>query len=94
MTDKTLRILTLIIIAAAMAYAHHHIAIAKNYVYVPPAWYVAEPKVISGLKFHGIQFAESDQYGNLTFMRDGHKCRLFNVHFERSWKTKESGELR
>ena len=77
MSEKTQRILTLIIIAAAMAYAHHHIAIARNYVYVPPAGYVASDRTKAAMRFHGIRFAESDADGVLWFKRGDQDCRLF-----------------
>ena len=78
MSEKTQRILTLIIIAAAMAYAHHHIAIARNYVYVPPAGYVASDRTKAAMAYHGDRFNTfSDEDGVLWFKRGGQDCRLF-----------------
>ena len=78
MTDKALKTLTLIIIGIAMAYAHHHIAIARNYVYVPPAGYVASDRVERAMAYHGDRFNTfSDEDGVLWFKRGGQDCRLF-----------------
>ena len=77
MSEKTQRILTLIIIAAAMAYAHHHIAIARNYVYVPPAGYVASDRTKAAMAYHGIRFAEQED--ELVFYRNGQRCKVFTV---------------
>ena len=91
-----MKTLTLVIIGIAMAYAHHHIAIARNYVYVPPAGFVASDRTKAAMAYHGIRFAESDADGVLWFKRGGQDCRLFTVACLKALELREnhSGELR
>jgi len=48
----------------------------------PAGWVCDEPKVIAGLDYHGIRFAESNADGGLSFIRDGQRCRLYTQAFE------------
>ena len=57
MPDKALKILTLIAILIAMAYAHHEFVKAKNYVYIPPAGYVASVGVKKAMKKMGPRYS-------------------------------------
>jgi len=52
----TAKILTLIIILIAMAYAHHNIRAALDYTYEPPAGWVAEDRVERAMNHMGPRY--------------------------------------
>jgi len=59
---------------------------------VQPVGYVASDRTKAAMKYHGILFAESDVHGELWFIRDGRKCKVFTKAclkaIEENWYTK------
>ena len=74
-----------ILLAVAFGYFWHFQATAYSACLEatqPSGWVCKDQKVIAGLDYHGIRFAECSETGELWFMRDGQKCRLYTQAFE------------
>ena len=79
MLRRLILILFILLVGTAFGYCWHMMATARAYEYVQPAGYVASDRVKAAMRYHGIRFAESDKGGNLTFIRDGRRCKVFTV---------------
>jgi len=91
---QLMKILGLVAIVVAMGYFWHFQATAYQECLEttqPAGWVCKDQKVIAGLDYHGIRFAESDENGELSFMRNGQKCCLYTQAFEwgEKWKNRK-----
>jgi len=74
-----------IVLSVAIGYFWHFQAVAYQKCLEttqPVGWICDEPKVLAGLDYHGIRFAECSETGELWFMRNGQRCRLYTHAFE------------
>ena len=82
--------MALIMIGVALGYFWRcqSIAYSACMEYAQPAGWVAEPRTIAAMAYHGVSYAASDADGVLWFTRDGQKCTLINAHFLAQWVRK------
>ena len=79
MLRRVILALCILLVGVAFGYWWHFMAIARAYEYAGPAGWVASDHVQAAMEYHGIRFAESDKDGDLTFMRNGQRCRVFTA---------------
>jgi len=82
---QLMKILGLVAIGVAIGYFWCYQALAYQTCLEttqPAGWVCKDQKIIAGLDYHGIRFAECSETGELWFMRNGQRCQLYTQAFE------------